>query len=94
MNSVKLDEITAKVADAIKNGGYNVCQGCNRLDIDACNECKEKYTTYDLLDIIASLHNELYKEVTGNYYDYMYHWANFGYGGNPNDHMFKDGEKK
>lgn len=30
----------------------------------------------DLICIIASLYNELHKEVTGEYYDYMFHWAN------------------
>ena len=24
------------------------------------------------------------------YYDYAYHWANLGYGGEPNDCLFKD----
>ena len=27
-------------------------------------------------DIIASLHNLLYEQVTGKRYDYMFHWAN------------------
>jgi hypothetical protein len=30
----------------------------------------------DLLEVIASLHNELYKAVTGDYYNYMFHWVN------------------
>ena len=30
----------------------------------------------DLIDVIASLHNLLYEEVTGERYDYMFHWAN------------------
>ena len=30
----------------------------------------------ELVNIIFSLHNELYKEVTGQYYDYMFHWCN------------------
>lgn len=30
----------------------------------------------DAIDIITSLHNELYKEITGEYYDYMWHWTN------------------
>lgn len=39
-----------------------------------------------LLDVIASLHNELYKAVTGNYYDYMFHWTNkVGYNGIEDD---------
>lgn len=34
------------------------------------------YQDIDLIEVIASLHNMLYKEVTGDYYDYMFHWAN------------------
>lgn len=30
----------------------------------------------DLIDIIASLHNLLYEAVTGDRYDYMFHWCN------------------
>lgn len=30
----------------------------------------------DLIDVIASLHNLLYEEVTGERYNYMFHWAN------------------
>lgn len=30
----------------------------------------------DLVDVIASLHNLLYEAVTGERYDYMFHWAN------------------
>lgn len=32
--------------------------------------------TFDMLDIIASLHNLLYKAVTGQNYNYMFHWCN------------------
>lgn len=31
---------------------------------------------YDLVDIIASLHNMLCEAITGEPYDYMWHWAN------------------
>lgn len=31
---------------------------------------------YDLIDIIASLHNLLYEAIEGEPYDYMFHWAN------------------
>lgn len=43
----------------------------------------------NLLDVIASLHNELYNAITGNYYDYMFHWTNkVGYDGIEDD-IFK-----
>ena len=46
-----------------------------------------------LLDISASLHNELYKEVTGEYYDYAFHWANKIGACEPEDDLFKDIEE-
>ena len=49
---------------------------------------------YELLDLVVSLHNELYNEVKGRYYDYAFHWANLGYGGDPNDSLFKEAEKQ
>ncbi len=47
----------------------------------------------DLLEVIASLHNMLYKEVTGKYYDYMFHWAN-KVGSWVYDDMFKPENEK
>lgn len=32
--------------------------------------------TFDMIDIIASLHNLLYEAITGTKYDYMFHWCN------------------
>ena len=43
----------------------------------------------DLLEIIASLHNILYKEVTGEYYDYMFHWYNKVAGGSLESDLYK-----
>lgn len=47
---------------------------------------------YDLIVIIASLHNELWFETRGKYYDYMFHWVNKTTGGCPEhfDDLFKD----
>lgn len=80
MTDQKLKDITGKVADIIKEGGF-ILEGTS------------DYDKYDLLDIIASLHNELYHEVTGQYYDYMFHWANHGYGGHPDDSLFKENKE-
>ena len=30
----------------------------------------------DLVDIVCSLHNIIYELITGERYDYMFHWAN------------------
>lgn len=51
------------------------------------------YEEADLIEVIASLHNMLYKEVTGEYYDYMFHWAN-KVGGWVYDDLFKKEEEK
>lgn len=32
--------------------------------------------TIEMTDIIATLHNLLYEQITGERYDYMFHWAN------------------
>ncbi len=44
---------------------------------------------YDLIDIIASLHNLLCEAVTGDRYDYMFHWAN-KIGSDCSDDFFDD----
>lgn len=31
---------------------------------------------FDLIDVIATLHNLLYEVVEGERYDYMFHWCN------------------
>lgn len=36
----------------------------------------EEHDVENLVDIISSLHNLLYEEVTGKRYDYAFHWAN------------------
>lgn len=43
----------------------------------------------DLIDIISSLHNLLYEAVTGNLYDYAWHWTN-KIGSWTNDHYFDE----
>lgn len=49
-----------------------------------------------LPDVIATLHNLLYEQITGERYDYMFHWAN-KVGSDCNDNIFdnllKGGEK-
>ena len=44
---------------------------------------------WDLMIIIASLHNEYYKLATGKYYDYMFHWVNKMNAGSIDDDLFK-----
>ena len=48
---------------------------------------------WKLVDIATSLHNELYKEVTGDYYDYAFHWTNKIGACAPIDDLFEDIEE-
>ncbi len=45
---------------------------------------------WNLMEIIASLHNEYYKAIHGNYYDYMFHWVNKMNAGSIIDDIFKE----
>ena len=90
MTEEHLDKITEKVANILLNTEFYDCCSCTKGLGGHCVDCEEEHTVYPLLDVIASLHNELYKQVKGHYYDYMYHWANLGYGGCPDDDMFKE----
>lgn len=90
MTEDKLNEITSRVCDIFRHTEFYDCTFCDKGMGGDCIECEEEHTVYFLLDVIASLHNELYKQVKGKYYDYMFHWANLGYGGSPNDSIFKD----
>lgn len=47
---------------------------------------------WDLMIVIASLHNEYYKVVNGEYYDYMFHWVNKMNCGSIDDNIFKNKE--
>lgn len=35
-----------------------------------------EHTTIDMCDVIASMYEALHLSVTGEYYRYMFHWAN------------------
>lgn len=66
MKREQLDEITEYLV-------YNVWRNGNVM-FD--NSCIEEGDVADLVDIISSLHNLLYEEVTGQRYNYAFHWAN------------------
>lgn len=68
INQEKLDEITWKLRKVIFQNG----------DIMWSKELEKLYeeTEIDLVDIIASLHNLLYEAITGERYNYMFHWCN------------------
>lgn len=64
MEKAKLDKITNQIATAF----------CNPDTFYDYNGDQVPY----LIDVIASLHNLLYEEVTGTRYNYMFHWSNKG----------------
>lgn len=76
MNKDKLDKITRSLIENYFRNDEVIFSG---VYYDTVEEMEELVD--ELLEIIASLHNELYKVVTGNYYDYMFHWVNKVTGG-------------
>ena len=80
MTEERMDKITTEIKELIRNHGG--------LDYEDSEQA------WELLSVIASLHNELHKEVTGKYYDYMFHWANLGWLGDVRDDLYKEEEKK
>lgn len=91
MDYHKLDKITG---DLISNYFRNEEVIYSGVHHDTVEEMEELVD--DLLEVIASLHNELYKEVTGDYYNYMFHWVNKITGGiwECLDNRYKEGKKK
>lgn len=76
----KLIDITDYlITHVFRNGNIMLCED-NFAD-------DENQTS--LADIIASLHNLLYEAVTGERYNYMFHWAN-KVGGDCLDNIFDD----
>jgi hypothetical protein len=85
MNNYELAELTNFIIRKIMRNSDLMFDDAVRGDPDSDD--------VDLLEVIASLHNMLYKEVTGEYYDYMFHWAN-KVGGWVYDDMFKPEDEK
>ena len=73
----KIDNITTDIRDLMLNRAVGMLSDPTDDDIG------------ELLYIIASLHNELYKAVPGESYNYMYHWFNLGCGGSIEDDKYK-----
>lgn len=69
--------------------GYIVENVMRNPDIMFNDEIREQPLDLDLVDIIASLYNELHEVVTGERYDYMFHWAN-KVGSWVNEDIFKE----
>ena len=85
MTKEKLDSITLWIKENIMRN--------NKIMFEDAIRGYDGYQDIDMIEVIASLHNMLYKEVTGEYYDYMFHWAN-KIGSWVYDDMFKPEEEK
>lgn len=81
MTQDKLNNITNWIKE-------NIIQNPDIMFEDTYRGCTDDQPI-DVVEVIASLHNELYKEVTGEYYDYCHHWAN-KIGANIDDKLFKN----
>lgn len=66
MTKEKLNKITGYLIDNVWRNG----------NVMFDKECIEEGDVGNLVDIISSLHNLLYEEVTGERYNYAFHWAN------------------
>ena len=66
MNKDQLNKITKYLKENVWRNG----------NVMFDKECIEDGDVSNLVDIITSLHNLLYEEVTGERYDYAFHWAN------------------
>lgn len=80
MDKEKLNKITSFIKD-------NVWENSNVMF--ACKELIEDGDIEMLTDIISSLHNLLYEEITGKRYDYAFHWCN-KIGSVTTDNIFDD----
>lgn len=68
----------------------NIFRNANAIYNDNARFCPtDGYDSLiDMVDIIATLYNLLHKEVTGEAYDYMFHWAN-KVGGEVRENIFE-----
>lgn len=66
MEKEQLDEITE----------YLISNVWRNENVMFDNALIEEGDVSNLIDIISSLHNLLYEEVTGKRYNYAFHWAN------------------
>lgn len=87
MNEKKLNAITEYLKENVWRN-HNMMFVMNTDDVSDIDE-----SFWKLIDIVTSLHNELYKEVKGDYYNYAFHWTNKIGACEPNDDLFEDMEE-
>lgn len=78
IDNKKLDQITKFLVWKIFRNRDIMFSDLPGVELDKCfiDEDQEAVFEVDLVDIIATLHNLLCEAVTGNRYNYMFHWAN------------------
>lgn len=79
MTKEKLNKITGYLIDNVWRNG----------NVMFDKECIEEGDVSNLVDIISSLHNLLHEEVTGERYNYAFHWAN-KVGSDTEDNVFDE----
>lgn len=78
IDNKKLEQITKFLVQKIFRNSDIMFSDLPGVELDKCfiDEDQDEVLEVDLVDIIASLHNLLCEAVTGNRYNYMFHWAN------------------
>lgn len=80
MTKEELDKITLWIKDNVAENGYFLAMQDEAVKDDI-----------KVSEVIFSLHNLLYKEVTGETYDYWFHWTNkVGFDGYREEVFFDD----
>lgn len=70
MNNIELSKVREYIID-------NIMRNPNIMFNDDCRGCECAYNNQiDLPAVIASLYNMLHREITGEHYEYFFHWAN------------------
>lgn len=72
MTQLQLQKLTQLLVEKIFRNGEFMYSDLNNDVVITFDDG----TQANAADIIASLHNLLCEEVTGNRYNYMFHWAN------------------
>ena len=84
MTKKQLYDITTKINYDIVRNSEVMYSAYNKISSDEIDD-----VIWMLQNTICTLHNLLYKEVTGEPYDYWFHWAN-KIGRNVDENCFTD----
>ena len=71
MTEKQLSDITTKIKDDIVRNSEVMYAAYSKVTPEEVDD-----VIWMLQNVVCTLHNLLYKEVTGKAYDYWFHWAN------------------